>query len=294
MILFWILAVIVNIWCPSSIGFPYTGEDDSRGPAPLRLNVLHTRRTFMKIDGSQEYTDGGISIEQKAFRDPSEELENHVMKYRERKRMTLPDKCEERISCGVPFSSHMASAKGSRIDWIDYHIPDIPEALEAKVELMEMEYLNQHNRRYKFVVSGANTINALLAIPAGMRIRTWNNGNGFTSDACWQGRNVYMVNFFQGHKNKSESIRHHFEFELESVGKIPNENFTLVLHTYHVCSSFLGPFHGHQTLIVAVGSHIQFGNHARQSHFEMFLKTFPDWAAPTAWTVDLKHFQFRL
>ncbi|GFS53073.1 endoplasmic reticulum metallopeptidase 1 [Nephila pilipes] len=252
-----IVATTVSLVCLTPLGFPYSGDKES--PAPMRLYILHTERTFYNQNGSVISGDTGYWIVPLDYNGPKV-LDTFI----DQMKGVKPIDCDAELACGMPFYIPVISLLRT-----SYYIPASKPKIHGthKFELVSKILINPYTYRLSFVASGPDHVNAIISPRKGVTLTKWSLTEEPLRSLDWVDRPTYFLYYSYGEYTEPWTFSIDLSVTKEYVKGFPLIDVSYITHYLH------GP-----DLITG--------------DFPSLLKQIPPWVHATPWTCTLDMFEF--
>ncbi|GFY53967.1 endoplasmic reticulum metallopeptidase 1 [Trichonephila inaurata madagascariensis] len=256
-LLLFIVATTVTLVCVTPLGFPYSGDEQS--PAPMRLYILHTERTFYNQNGSVKSRDSGYWTVPLDYKGPKV-LDTFIDQIKDVK----PVDCDAELACGMPFYIPVISLLR-----ISYYIPASKPKIHGthKLELVSKTLINSYTYRLSFVASGPDHVNAIISPRKGVSLTKWSLTEEPFRSLDWVDRPTYFLYYSYGEYTEPWTFSIDLTVTKEYVKDSPLIDMSYITHYLH----------GHDLIT---------------GDFPSMLKQIPDWVHVTPWTCTLDMFEF--
>ncbi|GBM24991.1 Endoplasmic reticulum metallopeptidase 1 [Araneus ventricosus] len=257
MLLLFIVATTVSLVCLTPLGFPYSGDKES--PAPMRLYILHTERTFYNQNGSVKSKDSGYWIVPLDYNGPKL-LETFIDQMKGLK----PIDCDAELACGMPFYMPVISLLGT-----SYYLRAPKPKIHGnhKLEMVSKIPINSYTYRLSFVALGPDHLTAIISPRKGVSLTKWSLTEEPLRSLDWVDRPTYFLYYSYGEYTEPWTFSIDLAVTKEYVKDSPLIDVSFITHHLH----------GHDLI---------------SGDFPSLLKQIPDWAHATPWTCTLDMFEF--
>ncbi|XP_015914135.1 endoplasmic reticulum metallopeptidase 1 isoform X2 [Parasteatoda tepidariorum] len=257
-VLLFIFAITFLLVSFTPLGFPYSG--DNEGPAPMRLYVLHTERTFYNRSGSVTSTDSGYWVVPLDYNGPK-----MLKSFIEETKDLEPIDCDKELACGMPFYMPVISLLS-----ISYYVPAAKPKIHGshKFEIVSKVFLKPNTYKVTFRTHGPDHQTVIISPRAGVTLSKWNvTKEPPLRSLDWVDRPTYFIFYSYGEYKEPWSFSIDLTVSKEYIKDNPLIDVSFITHYLH----------GHDLLT---------------GDFPAFLKRIPSWTHATPWTCTLDMFVF--
>ncbi|XP_071454875.1 endoplasmic reticulum metallopeptidase 1-like [Hetaerina americana] len=255
--------------CFTPLGFPYTG--DARAPAPQRIMMIHSDRTFHDVQGNIRRHETGYWLVDMDHNSPSilQKMHPNLLKGA----VPVEDECLKELYCGMPYLMPVLTFIW-KTHWISGPAINL-SGNETKLELLSRETLADGSIRLTLNATGPDHMGLMLSPVHGVALKGWRlllpeeGDGGPLSGPKWNGRDTYFV--YYGRASSPEPWIFSLDLSLLDGRRAD-------FHPY--------------LIDLALTGHLMHGPLKMSPEFRMFIKKFPDWTVVTAWTASYKSWYF--
>ncbi|KAG8179332.1 hypothetical protein JTE90_011596 [Oedothorax gibbosus] len=253
-----IIMTTISLVTLTSLGFPYSG--DSEAPAPMRLYVLHTARTFHNKNGSAVAEDSGYWIVPLDYNGPK-----LLKQFLPEMKDLEPVDCDAELACGMPFYMPVISLLRT-----SFYMPASKPKIHTshKFEMVSKVPLSSKAFRLSFVARGPDHITIVMSPRPGVQVTKWSfTDNTPLRSRDWVDRPTYFLYYSYGEYTEPWTFT--IDLMVDQNYKKDSPLIDVSFVTHHL--------HGHGQLT---------------GDFPSLLKRIPDWVVVTPWTCTLDMFVF--
>ncbi|KAF8773225.1 Endoplasmic reticulum metallopeptidase 1 like protein [Argiope bruennichi] len=233
MILLCIVATTVTLVCLTPIGFPYSGDKES--PAPMRLYILHTERTFYDRTGNVKSKDSGYWIVPLDYNGPK-----LLGTFFEQMHGLKPVNCDAELACGMPFYMPVISLLRT-----SYYLRAPKPKIHGshKFELVSKVPLNRFTYRLSFLALGPDHMTAILSPRRGVYLINWSlTDKQPLRSLDWVGRPTYFLYYSYAEYTEPWTFSIDLVISKEHVQGSPLIDISFITHYLHGHDLITGDF----------------------------------------------------